>query len=67
MTLEEIQALRSELCGLPRHEVYRKYIDAYGECRGESDKVPNARSIQRLVTTWKFRWDKDRKRPHRRD
>jgi hypothetical protein len=67
MTPEEIHALRGTLCGLPRHEVYRKYLDAYGECRGDSDKVPSARTIQRLVTFWKFLWDKDRKRPPGRD
>jgi hypothetical protein len=67
MTREEISCLREALSGLPRHQVYTEYMDAYAKCRGENDKVPSARAVQRLVTIWKFLWEKDRKRPPGRD
>jgi hypothetical protein len=54
MTEAELQQLTRELARLSSYSVKEFYKAAHAACALQSDKVPEPRKMQELVTAWKL-------------
>ena len=56
MTEQELKAYRQLLAMLAPQHVQQQFREAYERCLMVDDRLPRARAIQELVTTWKVLW-----------